>query len=77
MLDFTILTGVTVALTQILKGFIPSKFIALSSVGIAVVLGGVYGYMNGAEVVSSLWAGLIAGLTASGFYDAATHPFTK
>ena len=76
MLDFSIVTAITVGLTQVTKGLIPSKFTPLLSVGVAVVLSVVWGLSQDAQLVPSLVSGLISGLSASGLYDVATKPLS-
>jgi hypothetical protein len=69
MLDFAVLTGVTVALTQLIKPLMTSKWVPLTSVALAVGLSAVLGYSEGALLIPSLFQGLIAGLAANGLYD--------
>jgi len=61
--------GVTVVLvggiTQILKGYIPERFVPL----LALVLGGLIGLLTFGVSVTGVVQGLISGLTAAGLYD--------
>ena len=69
MLDFSIVTGISGALTQLIKGFIPSKWVPLTGVVLGVGAGVLFGLSKGAPLLMSLVEGLIAGLVANGLYD--------
>ena len=76
MLDFAVLTAITVGLTQLIKGLIPSKWVPLTSVVLAVIMGSAYSLQQGAPIAEGLVMGLIAGLSANGLYDNVTKPLS-
>lgn len=69
MLDFAVLSGVTVGVTQLIKGFLPSKWVPLASVLLAIGFACILGLSKGVPLVQSIVEGLIAGLVANGLYD--------
>jgi hypothetical protein len=75
MLEFLTLTAIVVALTQLIKGYFPSKWVPLVSVALAIALSTWSGLSQHLELFPSVLDGLIAGLTANGFYDNVTKPW--
>jgi hypothetical protein len=57
--------AVVLALTQLVKLYVPSKFIPL----VAVVLGVVGGIVTGGVTLEAGVKGLVLGLSAAGLYD--------
>lgn len=75
MVTETIVTVAVVAgLVEVLKRAlnIPSNILPLLSVVIGVLLGAAYTFVGDQVLLDGVFAGLIAGLTASGAYDVVT-----
>jgi len=76
MLDFAVLTGITLGVTQLVKGFVPSKWVPLTSVVLAIAMGMGYSFQQHANLYEGLVMGLIAGLSANGLYDNVKKPLS-
>lgn len=76
MIDFAVITGIVVGLTQLIKGLVPSTLVPLTSVVLAVLITGAWGASQGMPLIPSLIEGLISGLTANGLYDNVKVPLT-
>jgi hypothetical protein len=74
MQDFAVLTGLVLGITQLIKGFIPSKWVPLTSVVLGVAMGMGYALQQNANIYEGLVMGLIASLSANGLYDNVTKP---
>lgn len=68
--------AVTMGLTQVLKTYINDRYHALLSLLIGILVGGGIQYTQGADLVTSIFTGIITGLMASGVYDQ-THIVTR
>lgn len=66
MFDVALIIGVVVALTQLMKGFIPNKYLPALSLVLGVVAGVIY--VEG-DLKSQIMYGLMIGLSASGLFD--------
>jgi hypothetical protein len=82
VLAFATTLGVIItALVQLVKNTvsIPNNFIPLVSLGIGLLVGAVAYPFTDLDLVLRLWAGGIAGLTATGLYEtvAAKRPGTS
>lgn len=66
MFDIALLIAVIVALTQLMKNFIPNKYLP----GLSLVLGVITGifYVEG-DIKTQIMYGLMIGLSASGLFD--------
>lgn len=71
MIDLAIIVAVIVGLGQVLKSFIPSKFMPLVSLGLGIVAG--IGYVDG-SIHEQIFIGIAMGLAASGAFDVAKLP---
>lgn len=66
MIDLALLVGVVVALTQLAKQYVPTKYIPALSLVLGVVGGLIY--VDGAIAERVLY-GVMIGLSAAGLYD--------
>ncbi|MNC05137.1 Phage holin [compost metagenome] len=72
----TFLTPIITALTTIFKGYVPTKFYALIPIIVGLILGALAFPIlpligvSSLSIGASIWAGLLSGLSASGFYSA-------
>lgn len=74
----TIIVPIVMALTQLLKKQLnDNKLLPVANMVIGVIIGGLWAIsFADADLVLYLWAGLVAGLAAGGFYDLGAS-FTK
>lgn len=64
------ISAITIAIVQLVKGYIPPRFVPLLPIGVALVLSVIASLVNGSvDIVQGILAGLISGLTAAGLYD--------
>jgi len=61
--------AVVVALTQVLKSYVPEKYTPLLALGIGIIAGGGILLAQGRPVVEAIIQGVVIGLVASGAYD--------
>jgi hypothetical protein len=66
MFEVAFLIGVVVALTQLAKQFVPTKYIPLVSLALGIVAGIFY---VGGDIKEQIMWGIVIGLSASGLYD--------
>lgn len=59
----------TLIVTQLIKGYLPSKHIPLLAVMIGLILGLIYGFYYGQDIFAHAFQGLVYGASASGLYD--------
>ena len=56
-------------ITQLLKGYVPSKYVPFLAVLIGLVAGLAYGAYYGGDLFAQAFEGLVYGASASGIYD--------
>jgi large-conductance mechanosensitive channel len=66
MFDIAVIIAVIVALTQLVKEFVPNRFIPLLTVILGVV--SAYVYVDG-DIKVKIMYGLMIGLSAAGLFD--------
>jgi hypothetical protein len=66
MFEVAFLIGVVVALTQLAKQFVTTKYIPLVSLALGIVAGIFY---VGGDIKEQIMWGIVIGLSASGLYD--------
>lgn len=67
----TVIVPIVMALTQLLKKQLnDNKLLPVANIVIGVIIGGLWAIsFADTDLVLYLWAGLVAGLAAGGFYD--------
>lgn len=71
MFELSIIVGIVTGLGQIMKNFIPSKFMPI----VSLVLGIIAGFFFGEGLVAErIFVGVAIGLAASGLFDIAKIP---
>lgn len=71
MFELAIIVGIVTGLCQVVKNFMPSKFMPI----VSVVLGIIAGYFFGDGLVAErIFVGVAIGLAASGLFDIAKIP---
>lgn len=76
MMEFTTLTALVLGITQLIKGYIPSKWVPLTSVVLGILMGMGYALKQSTNIYEGLVLGLIAALSANGLYDNVTKPLS-
>lgn len=71
MFEMAIIVAIVTALGQVVKGFVPSKFMPIASVVIGIAAG--YFFVEGTVAVRVVY-GVAIGLSASGLFDVAKLP---
>lgn len=66
MFDILLIISVVVALTQLIKMYLPNKYLPLSSLVLGIIIGFVY--MDG-DIKTRIMYGLMIGLSAAGLFD--------
>lgn len=74
MFDYAIIVAVIVGIVEVVKQFLPSKFMPLASIALGVVAGIVY--VEG-TIESQIFVGLAMGLAACGLFDVTKLPTKK
>lgn len=74
MFEITLIMSAIVGLNQLIKKYVPSRFIPLASLILGVV-GGIF-FIDG-PIKESIGIGILMGLSACGLYDAGKIPFKK
>lgn len=59
----------TMIITQLLKGYVSSKYVPFLAVLIGLVAGLAYGAYYGGDLFAQAFEGLVYGASASGIYD--------
>ena len=59
----------TMIITQLLKGYVPSKYVPFLAVLIGLVAGLAYGAYYGGDLFAQAFEGIVYGASASGIYD--------
>ena len=67
----------TMIITQLLKGYVPSKYVPFLAVLIGLVAGLAYGAYYGGDLFAQAFEGLVYGASASGIYDIGASQINK
>lgn len=59
----------TMIITQLLKGFVPTKYVPFLAVLVGFLAGLAYGAYYGGDLFAQAFNGLVYGASASGIYD--------
>lgn len=59
----------TMIVTQLLKGYVPSKYVPVLAIVIGLLAGLAYGGYYGGDLFAQAFEGLVYGASASGLYD--------
>ena len=58
---------------QVIKPFLPKRFLPLISWGVGAILGGVYGQFMEHNLPNGIVSGIISGMAANGLYEQTTR----
>lgn len=77
LLLVSILTPIIAGIIELIKQVgLNTKYAPLAAIGVGVALAALYTFGD-IELTMRLWAGLLAGLAASGFYSQIKEPLKK